>query len=649
MADDEQAMVQLVAAGGPEYISGLGYTFQLQDGSQVLIRTDSKPPDVCKSEEPSSALGTLVSHEACGGGQSLVLDAVPDGPLDSGEHVAGDASAAAAAAAVEAAGADAAGRRRVAVVLSEEGVATAVPLHSVVEAGLSQRVLFQEDGQPVILEVLDQDQEADAASAEGGDQCATDSAPDDGSSQSWFSSADRAAGDGRQMKTGMWSREEVDTLSANMEQFCRDRGINNPEDIIFRCSKDERKNFYRTVARGINRPLFSIYRRILRMYDHKNHVGRYTDDEVEQLRNLRAIHGNKWQTIGALMGRSAASVKDRVRVLRDNCNQGKWLKEEEERLEQAVYDLTQTLPGQQVTSGINWAAVAQKVITRSEKQCRSKWLNNLSWKTTGGEEWTREDDKHLIDVLSDSGLAEEGDIDWSSLTETWPRNSVRSPQWLRGRWWTLKQQLKNHHRMSFREVLVGLLAMKPRSLLEQQLEAEAAAGLEDTPGSPPPAPAAPQPLIPPGARVFVDQEGRVIPGGSLAVQEDGTYTLDPLAEVGYQGATLVIGGQLYTALPQPLPQHLLVHGMAPGGGQLLLERPTQPLLHHPAVTLQADEPGVALVSAPSLPDSEYADETLRESRLSQQSHTSVIRGDPIMSRTAPGATSEEDESLDCPQ
>ena len=78
-------------------------------------------------------------------------------------------TAAAAAARLEAAGAEpvppgaAAGRRRVAVVLSEEGVATAVPLQSVVEAGLSQRVLFQEDGQPVILEVLDQETDSTAA------------------------------------------------------------------------------------------------------------------------------------------------------------------------------------------------------------------------------------------------------------------------------------------------------------------------------------------------------------------------------------------------------------------------------------------------------------------------------------------------------
>ena len=53
-------------------------------------------------------------------------------------------------------------------------------------------------------------------------------------------------------------------LTSLHRAMLQDRGIANPEDIIFRCSKDERKNFYRTVARGINRPLFSIYRRIIR-------------------------------------------------------------------------------------------------------------------------------------------------------------------------------------------------------------------------------------------------------------------------------------------------------------------------------------------------------------------------------------------------
>ena len=53
--------------------------------------------------------------------------------------------------------------------------------------------------------------------------------------------------------------------------------------------------------------------------------------------------------------------------------------------------------GQSVTSGLSWAAVAEKVSTRSEKQCRTKWLNYLNWKQRGGTEWNRSDDIVLIE------------------------------------------------------------------------------------------------------------------------------------------------------------------------------------------------------------------------------------------------------------
>lgn len=49
-------------------------------------------------------------------------------------------------------------------------------------------------------------------------------------------------------------------------------------------SKDERKDFYRTIAWGLNRPLFAVYRRVLRMYDDRNHVGKYTPEEIEKLK-----------------------------------------------------------------------------------------------------------------------------------------------------------------------------------------------------------------------------------------------------------------------------------------------------------------------------------------------------------------------------
>lgn len=37
---------------------------------------------------------------------------------------------------------------------------------------------------------------------------------------------------------------------------------------------------------------------------------------------MRSIYGNDWQAIGAAMGRSASSIKDRCRLMKDNCNQG---------------------------------------------------------------------------------------------------------------------------------------------------------------------------------------------------------------------------------------------------------------------------------------------------------------------------------------
>ena len=61
-------------------------------------------------------------------------------------------------------------------------------------------------------------------------------------------------------------------------------GISDPTEIIFEMSKDERKQFYRTVARGLQRPLFSVYRRVIRMYDQKNHIGKYSPEEMVKLR-----------------------------------------------------------------------------------------------------------------------------------------------------------------------------------------------------------------------------------------------------------------------------------------------------------------------------------------------------------------------------
>ncbi|XP_036358043.1 cyclin-D-binding Myb-like transcription factor 1 isoform X4 [Octopus sinensis] len=268
--------------------------------------------------------------------------------------------------------------------------------------------------------------------------------------QAWFTTRDEKnalQNKGHSWVQGQWTKDEIELLQANINSYCKDNNISNPTEIIFEMSKDERKDFYRTVAKGLNRPLFSVYRRVIRMYDQKNYVGKYSQDEMIKLRELRLKHGTDWAAIGAVLGRSASSVKDKCRLMKDTCNSGKWLPEEEQRLTDAVCELSGAQPGENITHGLSWAAVSERVGTRSEKQCRTKWLNYLNWKQQGGAEWTRLDDINLILKMSSSSVTDETQIDWNELAKDWP--SVRSPQWLRGKWWSLKRHVPDYQVLPF--------------------------------------------------------------------------------------------------------------------------------------------------------------------------------------------------------
>ncbi|XP_016412160.1 cyclin-D-binding Myb-like transcription factor 1 [Sinocyclocheilus rhinocerous] len=276
-------------------------------------------------------------------------------------------------------------------------------------------------------------------------------------SQAWFTTKedkDTLVNKGHKWKQGMWSKEEIDLLMSNIERYLKNRGIQDPAEIVFEMSKEERKDFYRSVACGLNRPLFAVYRRVLRMYDNRNHVGKYTDEEINKLKGLREKHGNDWATIGTALGRSASSVKDRCRLMKDTCNTGKWTEEEERRLAEVVHELTGTEAGNVVTQGVSWASVAELVGSRSEKQSRSKWLNYLNWKQSGGTEWTKEDDINLVRRIAELDVEDENYINWDILAGGW--SSVRSPQWLRSKWWTIKRQVANHKELPFPVLLKGL-------------------------------------------------------------------------------------------------------------------------------------------------------------------------------------------------
>lgn len=243
---------------------------------------------------------------------------------------------------------------------------------------------------------------------------------------------------GHTWRTGKWKREEISLLKENVDNFCRKNNIADPHQMIFDATKDERKDFYPTISQGLNRPVFAVYRKVKRMYDTRNYRGKYTGKEVEQLKNLYAKYGKDWTLIGQQMGRSSDSVKDRCRLFLETERViGKWTEEEEERLAAAVYAQTGEKPGTSITGNISWGSVADLVEKRTEKQCRAKWLNYLNWKLCRGDEWTKTNDRLLIERLLSLNIMSEDDIPWKKLSDG--LSSSRSPQWLRSRWWNLKK------------------------------------------------------------------------------------------------------------------------------------------------------------------------------------------------------------------
>lgn len=80
-------------------------------------------------------------------------------------------------------------------------------------------------------------------------------------SKAWFTgrkNKDNLTKLGYKWKQGVWSKEETDILMRNIESYMKEHGVENAAEIIFKMAKGKRKDFYRTISLGLNRPFFSL-------------------------------------------------------------------------------------------------------------------------------------------------------------------------------------------------------------------------------------------------------------------------------------------------------------------------------------------------------------------------------------------------------
>eukprot|EP00051_Salpingoeca_urceolata_P018591 m.262507 g.262507 ORF g.262507 m.262507 type:complete len:447 (+) comp19231_c1_seq3:2076-3416(+) len=230
--------------------------------------------------------------------------------------------------------------------------------------------------------------------------------------------------DGVTFKSGKWSQKEREILKKNVENFKLDYGVDDVAAFALRSHRDEssddmpvvsKKEFYKALAKGLDRPLFFVYRQCLRILDPDNYLGKYDDEETEELFQLHAKYGDNWTKIGKLLGRSSMSVRDRFRIASQTCHHGEWQQEEVDKLVQIVEGLIGSDPPPTLVRFLPWTAISALHGTRSPFQCREKWYL-VSWKhTKDPSKWDPEDDDNLAAKVLDSGAEDMSEVDWHDI------------------------------------------------------------------------------------------------------------------------------------------------------------------------------------------------------------------------------------------
>ncbi|KAM4746371.1 transcription termination factor 1-like isoform 2-T2 [Anableps anableps] len=243
-------------------------------------------------------------------------------------------------------------------------------------------------------------------------------------------------------RLGRFSEQENQQIRENVTDFLALTGIGSVEKLLFpqRFREEQatirklkkQHGFMERIAEGIPRPCHQVYLRALKMFDEKNHMGRFSEEELAALIRFHHLHGNNWKLISEKMDRSVYSLQKRFATI--GVDHGVWSSEEERRLKQAVREYLETRVGSGSASGsglsrdqlskrLPWREISQKVQTRSWIQCRTKWLFILEHRMTcygnvfnrGAEGY--EAKIRLISTLYNTSVDDIADINWEEVAE----------------------------------------------------------------------------------------------------------------------------------------------------------------------------------------------------------------------------------------
>ncbi|KAL5565765.1 hypothetical protein UlMin_028929 [Ulmus minor] len=232
-----------------------------------------------------------------------------------------------------------------------------------------------------------------------------------------------------------FTKEEDETVKESVSSYIESHNLGDEGlEMVLNCKKHpEIKNCWKEIGASLPwRPFKAVYYRAHVLFQRSENR-KWTDEEVEFVRDFVKKHGRDWKKLGDELGKHRMQCKDTWRRIKlPNLSKGRWSQEEYQNLFDLVnMDLRMRASEERkskhgmLRDNVCWQAISDKLSTRNVGSCCLKWYQQLSSPLVAQKLWADVDDYRMLDALSHLDAVCMEDVDWDNLLQHRPGDICR--------------------------------------------------------------------------------------------------------------------------------------------------------------------------------------------------------------------------------